>query len=153
MIGATARDIIMQLHDEQSGRATRDLDIALAINDWDEYKKVEEGIVKIGGFEKDPNQKQRFIYLNKFPLDIVPFGNIMKGDDKIFFPPDEDFAMSILGFSEVNDHTQAINIDNEFEIRVASLTGVFILKTVLGTKGIYKGIKMPMIWLLLSVII
>ncbi len=62
VIGATARDIIMQLHDEKSGRATNDLDIAISINNWDDYSKIEEGIVNIEGFEKDASQKQRFIY-------------------------------------------------------------------------------------------
>jgi len=102
VIGATARDIIMQIHDEKVGRATHDLDIAIAISNWDEFQKVEEGIVNIEGFEKDKTQKQRFIYLNDFQLDIVPFGEVMKEDDKIFWPPEEDIAMSILGFSEVN---------------------------------------------------
>ncbi|WP_303922415.1 hypothetical protein [Draconibacterium sediminis] len=102
VIGATARDIIMQIHDEKVGRATHDLDIAIAISNWDEFQKVEEGIVNIEGFEKDKTQKQRFIYLNDFQLDIVPFGEVMKEDDKIFWPPEEDIAMSVLGFSEVN---------------------------------------------------
>ena len=46
VIGATARDIIMMLHNEKSGRATHDLDIAIAISNWDEYTVVEKGILK-----------------------------------------------------------------------------------------------------------
>jgi len=33
VIGATARDIIMELHNAQSGRLTYDLDIAITVND------------------------------------------------------------------------------------------------------------------------
>lgn len=33
VIGATARDIAMELHDQQSGRLTHDLDIAITVND------------------------------------------------------------------------------------------------------------------------
>jgi predicted nucleotidyltransferase len=141
VIGATARDIIMQIHDEKTGRATRDLDIAIAIDNWDEFKKVEEGIVNIEGFEKDKNQKQRFIFLNDFQLDIVPFGEVMKEDDKIFWPPEEDIAMSILGFSEVNEDAKAVLIDEDIEIHVASLAGVFILKTVAWLDRNIKGNK------------
>lgn len=130
VIGATARDIIMQIHNERSGRATRDLDIAIAISNWDEYQKIENGIINIEGFKKDPKQKQRFLYLNDFQLDIVPFGEVMKEDDKIFWPPEEEIAMSVLGFSEVNKNTQPILIDGEIEIQVATLAGIFILKTV-----------------------
>lgn len=130
VIGATARDIIMQIHNERSGRTTRDLDIAIAISNWDEFQKVENGIINIDGFKKDPKQKQRFLYLNDFQLDIVPFGEVMKEDDKIFWPPEEEIAMSVLGFSEVNKNTQPILIDGEIEIQVATLAGIFILKTV-----------------------
>lgn len=96
VIGATARDIIMHIHNEKSGRATLDLDIAVAISDWDKYLLIEKGIVKIEGFEKDYSQKQRFIYHKILRLDIVPFGDIMKEDDKIYWPPDENIAMSVL---------------------------------------------------------
>jgi len=141
VIGATARDIIMQIHDEKVGRATHDLDIAIAISNWDEFQKVEEGIVNIEGFEKDKTQKQRFIYLNDFQLDIVPFGEVMKEDDKIFWPPEKDIAMSVLGFSEVNEETNTVKIDDNIEIQIASLAGVFILKTVAWLDRNLKGNK------------
>lgn len=130
VIGATARDIIMELNDESSGRLTHDLDIAITINDWEQYKTIEEAITKLPNFTKDPNQKQRFKYLEKFDLDIVPFGNIMKENDKIFWPPDEEFAMTVLGFSAVNDAVLKVNVDEDIEIRIASLSGIFLLKIV-----------------------
>jgi len=130
VIGATARDIIMELNDESSGRLTHDLDIAITINDWEQYKTIEEGITKLPNFTKDPNQKQRFKYLEKFDLDIVPFGNIMKENNKIFWPPDEELAMSVLGFSAVNDAVLKVKVDEDIEIRIASLSGIFLLKIV-----------------------
>ncbi len=130
VIGATARDIVLNFYGEKSGRATRDLDIAIAISNWEEFETIEQGIVNIEGFKKDPNQKQRFIYQNNFELDIVPFGDIMKEDDKVFWPPDEQVAMSVLGFNEVAKATEKFQIDNGVEIEVASLVGVFILKLV-----------------------
>lgn len=130
VIGATARDIIMQLHNEGSGRLTYDLDIAITVNNWDQYKALESKIEKLPNFTKDPNQKQRFKYLNKFDLDIVPFGDIMKEDNKIFWPPDEEFAMTVLGFSAVNETALKVIIDEKVEIQIASLTGIFILKII-----------------------
>jgi predicted nucleotidyltransferase len=130
VIGATARDIMMELHNESSGRLTHDLDIAITINDWEQYKNVEEDILKLNNFTKDPNQKQRFQYLNKFDLDIVPFGNIMNENDKIFWPPDEGFAMTVLGFPAVNDASLKVNIDENIEIQIASLAGIGLLKIV-----------------------
>jgi predicted nucleotidyltransferase len=43
VIGATARDIIVQqLLDTASTRRTRDLDIAIAIPDWDAFEQIKE---------------------------------------------------------------------------------------------------------------
>jgi predicted nucleotidyltransferase len=128
VIGATARDIILNIHGEMAQRATRDLDIAIAISDWDVYNEVEKGIIEIEGFKKDPTQKQRFFYLDVFPIDIVPFGEIRKKSDKIFWPPDESVALTVLGFEEVQNSTEKIIIDNSLTIEVASLDGIFILK-------------------------
>lgn len=130
VIGATARDIIMQAHDEKSGRATQDLDIAVAVSDWKEYQKVENEILNIEGFTKDTKQKQRFIYKEIFLLDIIPFGDIMQEDDKIFWPPDESIAMSVLGFIEVAKATRQVVIDENLTVEVASLAGIFLLKIV-----------------------
>lgn len=128
VIGATARDIIMELNNERSGRLTYDLDIAITVNDWEQWQQVEDEIVSLENFSKDPDQKQRFIYKDKFQLDIVPFGDIMKQDSKIFWPPDENFAMSVLGFDAAEDASLKVNIDQEIEIQIASLSGIFLLK-------------------------
>lgn len=128
VIGATARDIIMELHDEKSGRLTYDLDIAITINDWNQWDTLETEIVSLPNFKKDKTQQQRFLYKDNFALDIVPFGKIMKLGNKIFWPPDESFAMSVLGFDAVGDASLKINVDEEIEISIASLCGIFILK-------------------------
>ncbi|AZB17519.1 hypothetical protein EG352_06935 [Chryseobacterium indologenes] len=141
VIGATARDIVMEIHNEKSGRLTHDLDIAIAINDWNQYAEIEKGIVVLENFKKDANQKQRFIYKGSFQLDIVPFGNIMREDDKIFWPPDEQVAMSVLGFPEAKNDIIVVKIDEEFEINIISLAGIFILKIVAWKDRYLRGNK------------
>ena len=128
VIGATARDIVMELHNEKSGRLTHDLDIAITVNNWEQWQKVEEEIIKLENFTKDPDQKQRFLYKDQFQLDIVPFGDIMKQDSKIFWPPDESFAMSVLGFDAAEEASLKVRVDQEIEIQIASLSGIFLLK-------------------------
>jgi predicted nucleotidyltransferase len=130
VIGATARDIIMELHDAQSGRLTYDLDIAITVNDWEQWLSVEQELLKLENFTKDKDQKQGFIYKGKFQLDIVPFGEIMKKDHKIFWPPNEEMAMSVLGFTAADEAALPVRIDNETEIKIATLSGVFILKII-----------------------
>lgn len=141
VIGATARDILMELHNEKSGRLTYDLDIAITVNNWEKWQKVEEEIVSLENFTKDKDQKQRFLYKGKFQLDIVPFGDIMKQDSKIFWPSDETFAMSVLGFDAVQESSLNVTIDQEIEIQIASLSGIFLLKIIAWKDRHHKGNK------------
>lgn len=131
VIGATARDIILSnLHDLIPERKTDDLDIAIAISDWNQFQSIEENLPKKEGFTKSKGQKQRFIYKGIYVIDIVPFGDVAEDDGNIYWPPDETTAMSVWGFPEMADSTISVEIDGEFSIQIASLPGLFILKLV-----------------------
>ena len=131
VIGATARDIILSnLYDLVPERKTADLDIAIAISDWNQFQFIEENLPKKEGFTKSKEQKQRFIYKGIYVIDIVPFGDVAEDDGNIYWPPDETIAMSVWGFPEMADSTISIEIDGEFSIKIASLPGLFILKLV-----------------------
>ncbi|MBG0512540.1 nucleotidyl transferase AbiEii/AbiGii toxin family protein [Elizabethkingia meningoseptica] len=141
VIGATARDIIMELHGEKSGRRTQDIDIAIAVDKWEEFKTIENEIIQLPDFEKDPKQQQRFLYLRDFQLDIVPYGGITTTEDKIFWPPDQSFAMTVLGFEEAEKDLVRVKIDDTLEIDIVSLAGIFILKLVAWKDRHHKGNK------------
>lgn len=127
VIGATARDIIMQqLVDVSSQRRTRDLDIAIAIPNWNKFEDISQIMVS-EGFKKSKKSNQRFFF-GDYELDIVPYGNIAKEDDNIYWPPEEDIAMSVKGFNEVLQDAITVNIDKEVTFKVASLHGLFLLK-------------------------
>ncbi len=131
VIGATARDIITSsIHKHTSARKTYDLDIAIAIPDWNMFEQISADLTTLGDFKKSIKEKQEFWYKNVFKLDVVPFGEVAEKDKNIYWPPEEDIAMSILGFTEVARNTLTVTIDNEFTIKVASLPGIFILKLV-----------------------
>jgi len=131
VIGATARDIILSnLHDLVPERKTVDLDIAIAISDWNQFQIVEEKLIEKESFEKSKEQKQRFFYKDIYTVDIVPFGDVAKKDGNIYWPPDETIAMSVWGFPEMADASISIEIDNEFVIKIASLPGLFLSKLV-----------------------
>lgn len=141
VIGATARDIIMELHGEKSGRRTQDIDIAIAIDKWEEFSIIEKEIIQLPNFKKDLKQQQRFLYLKDFQLDIVPYGGIATAEDKIFWPPDQSFAMTVLGFEEAEKDLVRVKIDDTLEIDIVSLAGIFILKLVAWKDRHYKGNK------------
>lgn len=141
IIGATARDIIMELHGEKSGRRTQDIDIAIAIDKWEEFSTIEKEIIQLPNFKKDLKQQQRFLYLQDFQLDIVPYGGIASAEDKIFWPPDQSFAMTVLGFEEAEKDLLRVKIDDTLEIDIVSLAGIFILKLVAWKDRHHKGNK------------
>lgn len=127
VIGATARDIIVQqLLDTASTRKTKDLDIAIAIPNWDAFEQIKDGLVA-DGFDKSNDMYQRFYY-GAYELDIVPYGVVAKEDDNIYWPPEEVVAMSVKGFDEVLSEAITVSIDDEFKVKIASLHGLFLLK-------------------------
>lgn len=127
VIGATARDIIMQqLLDTESRRRTKDLDIAIAIPDWDTFEQVKQNLID-DGFKKSRHMHQRFFY-GEYELDIVPYGVVAKEDGNIYWPPEEEIAMSVKGFDEVLSEAISVSIDDDFKVKIASLHGLFLLK-------------------------
>ena len=127
VIGATARDIILRvLANTSARRKTKDLDIAIAVTDWDKYNEICQALIA-DGLEKSTHHAQRF-YFGDYEVDIVPYGAVAKDDDNIYWPPEETIAMSVKGFDEVLDEAIRVSIDNEFEISIASLHGLFLLK-------------------------
>ncbi len=47
IIGAVARDIILDMYNEKSNRVTMDLDIAIAINNWSAFEDLTTQIVAL----------------------------------------------------------------------------------------------------------
>ena len=127
VIGATARDLIVrQLVGIASSRRTRDLDLAIAIPDWSAFDDITEALLA-RGLTKDLKMKQRF-YDGDYELDLVPYGAVAKPDDHIYWPPEEDIAMSVKGFAEVLSDAITVSIDGAFDVKIASLHRLFILK-------------------------
>lgn len=127
IIGATARDIIMQqMIDVASPRRTKDLDIAIAIPDWDKFLEVSLAL-ESAGLKKSENERQRFFW-GEYELDVVPYGKVAKADDNIYWPPEEEIAMSVKGFDQILDDAITVSIDGMFDVKIASLYGLFLLK-------------------------
>ena len=129
IVGATARDILLtNLYGLIPERKTMDIDIAIAISDWKEFEIIERELPQREYFEKNSQQKQRFMYKELYAIDVIPFGGIAQKDGNIYWPPDGVIAMSVSGFPEIAAATISVSIDNEFDIKVSSLSGFFLLK-------------------------
>lgn len=133
LIGALARDIILkyQYNIDKEWRATEDIDLAININGWDNYKKLTEILISKYKFEPESNIiAHRFKYKGTILVDILPYGSIAGNDGSVFLPPEFTSKISVIGFNEVYNFTECLKLseDPELEINIASLPGLVILK-------------------------
>ena len=132
IVGATARDIILTSgYGIQTIRATEDIDFAIQVHDWDQFKSLKASLIKTGKFH--PSKKPyRLKYDDTISIDIIPFGSISSDNGSISWPPDNSVVMSIIGFEDA--YSQAITIilrkDPELSVKVASLHGIVLMKLI-----------------------
>jgi hypothetical protein bacD2_22162 len=131
VVGATARDITMKILNEvEPKRRTIDLDVAIAIEHWDDFDKIcrtleANHFVRVGN-------TQKFIYKGEednieYEVDIVPFGGIAV-DEQICWPPEGNPVMSVKCLEDVMKQAVDIEIDNALHFKIAPLCGQFLIK-------------------------
>jgi predicted nucleotidyltransferase len=98
----------------------------LQFPDWKKFEEISKTL-QAAGLKKSEHQHQRF-YMGNYELDVVPYGGVSKDDDNIYWPPEKDVAMSVKGFDEVLQEAITVSIDGEFDIKVAPLHALFLLK-------------------------
>ena len=131
VVGATARDIAMKLLNvSESKRRTKDLDVAIAIDDWKNFDDICR--ILAGNYFKRIGMTQKFIYSGEngnidYEVDIVPFGGVAV-DEKICWPPEGNPVMSVKCFQDVMKEAVTVVVDDTFEIKMAPLCGQFLIK-------------------------
>lgn len=129
IVGAFARDLIMQhLHNFPPERATKDIDFAVIVDDWEQYKQLVQHLTKQLGYKKT-RQTHRLASKQGILIDLIPFGKIA-AKHKISWPPHFDKVMNMLGYPEVYQATLTVRIDDTYNLKIASLEGLVILKLI-----------------------
>lgn len=132
VVGASARDIAMKiLGVPPSKRRTTDIDVAIALDNWDMFDKVSI-LLQQNNFKKDKYAKQKFYYkgkdgTNDYEVDIVPFGPLAN-NEVIGWPPEGNPEMSVRCFDDVMMDADTIIVDKNLRFRMASLSGQFLIK-------------------------
>jgi predicted nucleotidyltransferase len=122
VVGAVARDIIVRrLTGTPPVRATRDVDVAVSVESWDELAELTDGMTSSG------QAAHRFTVLG-VPVDVVPFGGIEAPDRSITWP--DDHTMTVLGFREAWSNAVIGLLPNGVAIRLPSLAAQSILKVL-----------------------
>lgn len=132
VVGACARDIAMKvLGVPASARRTIDIDVAIALDNWDMFEKVSE-LLQLNNFKKDSYAKQKFYYkgedgTNDYEVDVVPFGPLAN-NEVIGWPPEGNPEMSVRCFEDVMKDADTIIVDEKVQFCIAPLSGQFLIK-------------------------
>ncbi|MBI4013947.1 MAG: nucleotidyl transferase AbiEii/AbiGii toxin family protein [Candidatus Rokubacteria bacterium] len=139
VVGAMARDILLTgVFGLDAGRATRDVDLAVAVEGWPQFEAVKARLVGTGAFVSTEGAVQR-LYHRATPertdywLDLIPFGGVEQPQHQIAWPPDQSVIMNVAGFDEARACAVPVEVAPGFVVRVASLPGFAILKLVAWT--------------------
>lgn len=124
--GATAREVLLtHVHGRKTGRHTRDIDIAVFIDTWEQFTALKASMLAGGAAEVKGNAHR--LLWDDIELDIIPFGGIADGNE-VAWPPDRDIIMSVDGFTEAWTHAVSVDIPQCGVVRFCSLPGLLLLK-------------------------
>lgn len=134
LVGATARIILLEhVYGLRTGRATRDVDFAFAVENWDQFQSIKQALIATTTFEAMERVEQRLIYkpadiTQKFVVDIIPFGGLEGENNMIAWPPDMTALMSVAGFSDAHASAVHVEVEPSLVISIASIPGIAVLK-------------------------
>jgi predicted nucleotidyltransferase len=134
LVGAQAKVILLEnIHGLDPGRATRDIDFAFAVENWDQYNQLKKNLVATGKFRESLKEKQRLLFKSslvqyEFIVDLIPFDGVQDTENKIAWPPEMDIVMSVSGYREAIKSALLVEFSAGLVISVVSLAGLAILK-------------------------
>jgi predicted nucleotidyltransferase len=132
--GAMARDIVLtNVFGIDTGRATRDVDFAVALENWDQFKLVKEKLLAIGQFNPAEKAMHRLYYRaeganTRYPVDILPFRGVEQPPNIITWPPDMKVIMNVIGYEDALAAAVAVTVEPNLTVPIASLPGLALLK-------------------------
>lgn len=125
LVGAAARDIWLDEFHMPIVRATTDSDFAFAVESWEQFSALREGLLKVEGFAATPVEHK--VTFRGQRVDLVPFGGIERLDRTIAWPNDEA-VMNVIGLREAAGSAVDVRLPGGVLISVASLPAMAILK-------------------------
>lgn len=134
VIGATARDILMShVFGIDATRATRDVDFAIALESWEQFALIKQAYIDTGDFQAVEHQAHRLMYRPHelgaaYPLDLIPFGLIERGEKKIAWPPDMQVMMNVAGYAEALQTAIQVDVGGGLVVNVVCLPALAALK-------------------------
>jgi predicted nucleotidyltransferase len=126
VVGAAARDILMQYHKLQPSRATRDADLAVQVSGWVNYENLRIQLIASGFREQSTTHSLTY---QSAIFDVIPFGGILNGKSEILWPQDGKI-MNMLGFDDAFRTAHKFKTTTGSDVRIASLSSLVMLKVI-----------------------
>lgn len=133
-----------------TGRRTLDVDLGIAVGDWDHFQLLKSALIEQGGFQPHARMVERLLYPSKpsVVVDLIPFGGIETGERTNCWPPDEDIVMRVTGFGDALESAVLVGLDENLVIPV-SLPILLVLKLFARVDGRHEKRGAPDIYTLL----
>lgn len=131
IVGAFARDLhLLYGYGIETQRQTEDLDLALAVPDWDAFGALQKRLIATARFRSSPAAPHRLRHHNDLPIDLVPFGSIETPQRRIHWPPSGEMVMDVFGFREAAVAACVVELAGGARTHVVSLAALALLKMV-----------------------
>ncbi len=136
IVGAMARDVLLYaVWGLETGRATRDVDLAVAVAGWPQFETIRAQLVRTGLFIPAEKVLQRLHYRSSsdergYPIDLIPFGGVEQPGQKIAWPPDGSVLMNVIGYAEAFAAADQVEVEPGLVVSTASVAGLAVLKVV-----------------------
>ncbi|MDE2259722.1 MAG: nucleotidyl transferase AbiEii/AbiGii toxin family protein [Betaproteobacteria bacterium] len=129
LVGATARVILLEhVHDQVTGRRTHDIDFAVAVENWEQFRAIKDRLISSGEFTQDEKIVHRLSYGPTVTVDLIPFGEIEDEESMLRWPPPEVAILNMAGFRDAYESAVKIEIEPDLIVSVASIPGMSVLK-------------------------
>ena len=116
VVGAHARDILhWSLGHTFPTRATRDIDLAIALSAWDDYQTLSDTFPRIG-------TNGICHRIGEVPVDLLAFGEVEDPEGTVT-PPARGEGLSVWAFSEIYATSLPLSLDTGLSVRIPTVAG------------------------------
>ena len=131
LVGALARDIQLSSDAElASKRSTDDIDFAIMVEDEGQFYGIKNALIATGNFQAHETEAIKLFYKGAIEIDLMPFGDIEKGNRDILLTQPTRFVLNMPGFKEIYPFVEKLEVSEGLSIKVCSLEGLILLKLI-----------------------